>query len=1168
MARPPSARPASARSISHQSSHGHLRSAVASPAQLDAPNSGLGRTRTPPMAQQGGVKRKERDFEVESSQETNITVVVRCRGRNDREVKENSGVILSTEGARGKTVELSMGPNALSQKAYHFDRVFSPAADQAMVFDDVVAPILDEMLSGFNCTIFAYGQTGTGKTYTMSGDMADTFGLVSDSAGIIPRVLQSLFAKLEADGAESSVKCSYIELYNEDLRDLLSTEEYRKLKIYDETNRKGETATVVQGMEETHIKSASDGVKLLQDGSYKRQVAATKCNDLSSRSHTVFSVTAYVKRSIEGAEDFVSAGKLNLVDLAGSENIQRSGAENKRAAEAGLINKSLLTLGRVINALVDKSKHIPYRESKLTRILQDSLGGRTKTCIIATVSPARSNLEETISTLDYAFRAKNIRNKPQLNSLISKKTLLREFTAEIEKLKSELITTRQRNGVYLSNDAYEEMTIQNESRRILSEEQKAKIETMEANLRSKVQDLFSLTSNLHDLKKTHEGAIITLDETKSLLEQTEYVLKTTKRSLEEETGLRKAHQQTEDDLAAIGTDLLSTIGQAVGDVDGLRSKLRRRSDLQSFNRRNWKSSQAQISDVTRLVEVHVKGLQEKQENLSTDTVERIQAYVNDQLDQVISGRELLKAQLAGFTIAQGDACTLSERSRDELNNIFEGIKDVRQDLNTRIGEGLNGISTAAGRISNEVTKEMIDFQSQLHTSYSDLGQDFKRIFETMATDLIDQRVEIDRLRRELGEASTVAAVAQQSASKALDLALVEEQEKSAVNRRNLISQITELIEVSGAEHDNQVSRRIGLIKDEMKVSTSAFESAQARHDNEVSKWNEKDDAIKSYLAESKDSIKARLKVDWNDANSRSEAIQVSTKSIHEDTIQIVDSQVQSLGTQLLALDDFVSNARSENGSHHEKQLSILSELASTFDQLHKQLDVQFASDHYRTSAFSTDVRTKTDALMSSLASLQQSALQPLAELRSAMVATALREYSPTGETPPKQSYQYPTVLPRTASAGSGAPSLQQENGQSQVCSPSKTTFPPIFTDGPLSSDPASTPQVEPTTRLRELDVNAHSASALVASDKENATLTVPPSFLESLPVALPAGKRRQTGGGSKLSRQGKKRGVLRRGDGVENMEHTIPLFRGSVGTATSGVSVAGRRLRSAAVIEE
>lgn len=215
------------------------------------------------------------------------------------------------------------------------------------------------MIQGYNCTIFAYGQTGTGKTYTMSGDMSEVSGVLS-GAGIIPRVLHSLFTKLENNDTESSVKCSFIELYNEELRDLLAADDSTKLKIFD-GQKKGHTATIVQGMEESHIKNAGAGIKLLQNGSQKRQVAATKCNDLSSRSHTIFAITVYTKRIAEDGEEFVSAGKLNLVDLAGSENIQRSGAENKRAAEAGLINKSLLTLGRVINALVDKASHIPYR---------------------------------------------------------------------------------------------------------------------------------------------------------------------------------------------------------------------------------------------------------------------------------------------------------------------------------------------------------------------------------------------------------------------------------------------------------------------------------------------------------------------------------------------------------------------------------------------------------------------------------------------------------------------------------------------------------------------------------------------------------------------------------------------------------------------------------------
>ena len=151
----------------------------------------------------------------------------------------------------------------------------------------------------------------------------------------------------------------------------------------------------------------------------------------------MFTITVYLKEATEG-EDMVRVGKLNLVDLAGSESIGRSGAVDKRAREAGMINQSLLTLGRVINALVEGSQHIPYRESKLTRLLQDSLGGRTKTCIIATVSPAKVNIEETLSTLEYANKAKSIHNKPQINQMMTKKTLIREYATEIEKLKSDL----------------------------------------------------------------------------------------------------------------------------------------------------------------------------------------------------------------------------------------------------------------------------------------------------------------------------------------------------------------------------------------------------------------------------------------------------------------------------------------------------------------------------------------------------------------------------------------------------------------------------------------------------------------------------------------------------------------------------------------------------------
>ena len=547
----------------------------------------------------------------------------------------------------------------------------------------------------------------------MSGDMTEEMGLLSDAAGIIPRVLVSLFRKLEADDAESSVKCSFIELYNEELRDLISPDENAKLKIFEDGQKKGHSATIVQGMEESHIKNASDGIRLLQHGSHKRQVAATKCNDLSSRSHTVFTITAYIKRTTDDGEDYISAGKLNLVDLAGSENIQRSGAENKRAAEAGLINKSLLTLGRVINALVDRGSHIPYRESKLTRLLQDSLGGRTKTCIIATVSPARSNLEETISTLDYAFRAKNIRNKPQINQLISKKTLLREFTAEIEKLKSDLIATRQRNGVYLTNEAYEEMMVESESRRILSNEQREKIETMEANLRNKVQELFSLTTNFATLKKNNEATRQELDDTSEVLQKTEIVLADTRQNLADETLLRKAHQATEEELAAKGGELISTLDKTVKDVDGLHSKLRRRSDLQSLNRTNWQSSQTQVIEITQLVESRVDDFQTDHKQFLDDMAAYMQDFVRQELEAIASRQTALQETTTAFSTCESKATYQASVAQHEMNEVLEEIKVLREDVKDKVGQGLQGLSTAAGKISAGVITELETFHEQV-----------------------------------------------------------------------------------------------------------------------------------------------------------------------------------------------------------------------------------------------------------------------------------------------------------------------------------------------------------------------------------------------------------------------------------------------------------------------
>jgi kinesin family protein 11 len=201
-------------------------------------------------------------------------------------------------------------------------------------------------------------------------------GNPSSQAGITPSVLFRLFHQLETSAADYSVKISFVELYNEELRDLLASEmsapagstqpmgkggpadNQAGLKIFDDASKKG---VFIQGLEEIPVKDAADALALLTKGSHRRQIAATKFNDHSSRSHSVFAITIHIKETSSMGDDLLKVGKFNLVDLAGSENIGRSGAENKRAREAGMINQSLLTLGRVINALVERSTHVPYR---------------------------------------------------------------------------------------------------------------------------------------------------------------------------------------------------------------------------------------------------------------------------------------------------------------------------------------------------------------------------------------------------------------------------------------------------------------------------------------------------------------------------------------------------------------------------------------------------------------------------------------------------------------------------------------------------------------------------------------------------------------------------------------------------------------------------------------
>ncbi|XP_037721446.1 kinesin-like protein KIF3A [Drosophila subpulchrella] len=362
----------------------------------------------------------------------NVRVVVRTRPMDKNELSAGALSAISVDKInRAITV---MKPNATANeppKTYYFDNVFDGGSNQMDLYVDTARPIVDKVLEGYNGTILAYGQTGTGKTYTMSGNPDSP-----QTKGIIPNAFAHIFGHIAKakENQKFLVRVSYMEIYNEEVRDLLGKDVGKSLEV----KERPDIGVFVKDLSGYVVHNADDLENIMRLGNKNRAVGATKMNEESSRSHAIFSITVERSELGEGGVQHVRMGKLQLVDLAGSERQSKTQASGQRLKEATKINLSLSVLGNVISALVDgKSTHIPYRNSKLTRLLQDSLGGNSKTVMCATISPADSNYMETISTLRYASRAKNIQNRMHINEE-PKDALLRHFQEEIARLRKQL----------------------------------------------------------------------------------------------------------------------------------------------------------------------------------------------------------------------------------------------------------------------------------------------------------------------------------------------------------------------------------------------------------------------------------------------------------------------------------------------------------------------------------------------------------------------------------------------------------------------------------------------------------------------------------------------------------------------------------------------------------
>ena len=369
------------------------------------------------------------------SKSSNVKVFCRIRPENEKEHSTGLGLCLEPTSANSLKITvdnlsintgLKENYNEKSYQDFTYDKVFPSDTTQSTIFETVAKPLITAAFEGINGTLFCYGQTSSGKTYTMEGIPTDDILM-----GVIPRMMQLIFDKISSGSPdiEFSVKCQYYQIYNEKIQDLIDTRK-TDLAIREDKNK----GIWVEDCTEEYVESEQEMFNFFQNGAANRAVASTKMNALSSRSHSLFAVIIYQRNIITESS---KTGKLYFVDLAGSEKMAKAGIEgNAQLKEAQNINKSIMTLGMVINALTKGAKHVPYRDSKLTRVLQESLGGNSLTNLIINCSPSMINQAESLSTLRFGQRAKLIKNKVVANTQQSVKELMMKLKQAEEKIQA------------------------------------------------------------------------------------------------------------------------------------------------------------------------------------------------------------------------------------------------------------------------------------------------------------------------------------------------------------------------------------------------------------------------------------------------------------------------------------------------------------------------------------------------------------------------------------------------------------------------------------------------------------------------------------------------------------------------------------------------------------
>ncbi|XP_051150145.1 kinesin-like protein KIN-5C [Andrographis paniculata] len=768
----------------------------------------------------------------EKEKGVNVQVLLRCRPFSEDELRNNVPQVVScNEYQREVSVSQNIAGKHID-RVFTFDKVFGPNAQQRDLYDQAVVPIVNEVLEGFNCTIFAYGQTGTGKTYTMEGDCKRSKGGASrdlpPGAGVIPRAVKQIFDTLESQNAEYSVKVTFLELYNEEITDLLAPEDLSRVALEDKKKQlplmeDGKGGVLVKGLEEEIVTSASEILTLIERGSAKRRTAETLLNKQSSRSHSLFSITIHIKEVTPEGEELIKCGKLNLVDLAGSENISRSGAREGRAREAGEINKSLLTLGRVISALVEHLGHVPYRDSKLTRLLRDSLGGRTKTCIIATVSPAVHCLEETLSTLDYAHRAKNIKNKPEVNQKMMKSTLIKDLYGEIERLKAEVYASREKNGVYIPKELYYQgenerkaMADQIEQMGVTLENYQKKIEELQSKYQTQVEQCTDLSNRLDE-------TLADFNRTSKLLADSEYELQSCRYSVKERDFIISEQKKAENALARQACALRADLEKSQKDNASLFLKLAREEKMNAANRSTVDSFQADLTQQLSMLCNLVTGSVSQQD----EHLQCVEKICNSLLEVHEKASTELKKKVCSskvLCISHFEAVQNGIRLHnagcnaglDELSTMAASNSKAIQDL-------LNSEAIEVESLFADLRRTLTDHQVEMAHLAGELRERFNASINHMMNTSESLHEAIERLSIESIRLGNHAAEIDEAQTKCISEFQKAYEEQSRSDAEKLISEMTNLVSACMSRQKKMVGTRLCELTETVNENKKTFD---------------------------------------------------------------------------------------------------------------------------------------------------------------------------------------------------------------------------------------------------------------------------------------------------------------------------------------------------------